>query len=78
MFKNWKLKRTVKKMMKSRIKEDKTIRDIQGLTAILKSPNFKELMDIKNIEETYKIPKNECITKLVAESLFGKKFEYLF
>ena len=76
MFKNWKLRRTIKKMMKSRAKEDKTIRDIQGLTAILKSPNFKELMDIKNIEETYKFPENECITTLVAERLFGKKFEY--
>ena len=76
MFENWKLKRTVKKMTKSQIKENKVIRDIEELTAILKSPNFKELMDIKSIEETYKFPENECITTLAAERLFGKKFEY--
>ena len=76
MFENWKLKRKVKKMTKSQIKENKVIRDIEDLTAILKSPNFKELMDIKSIEETYKFPENECITVLVAERLFGKKFEY--
>ena len=76
MFLKWILLREARKMKKDQMLMDRIMNDVKIMKEIMDSPNFKEINEVRAIEDTYKFPKCECITTSTYETRMSKKLEY--
>lgn len=73
MLLKWIVLKDARKMKKEQMLMDRIMNDVNIMKEILDSPNFKQINDVFAIEETYKFPKDECITTSTCETRMRKK-----
>lgn len=76
MLLKWIVLKDARKMKKEQMLMDRIMNDVKIMKEILDSPNFKQINDVFAIEETYKFPKDECITTSTYETRMSKKMAY--